>query len=186
MPNVFSQEEVIRLIESPDNLKHKLILLLIYSAGLRLGELVNIRVRDINFSRRVIFIKDGKGKKDRFVTLAEEVIPYIKTYKSQYNPDYWLMEGQLGGQYSKRSVQNVFRQALEKSKVFAFGTVHTLRHSYATHCVENGFDIALLQEALGHGSIKTTEKYLHISSHALKKLRSPLDIYKNKNKNIGE
>jgi site-specific recombinase XerD len=178
LPNVFSQEEVIRLIEAPKNLKHKLILLLIYSAGLRLSEVINIRVRDISLGRRVIFIKDGKGKKDRFVTLAEEVIPYLNTYKTQYKPDYWLLEGQSGGQYSKRSVQNIFHKALKDSKVYAYGTVHTLRHSYATHCIENGYSTALLQEALGHGSIKTTEKYLHISSKALKKLSSPLDIIK--------
>lgn len=178
LPNVFSQEEVVKLIETPKNIKHRLILLLIYSAGLRLSEVVNIRVRDINLNRRVIYIKDGKGKKDRFVTLAEEVIPYLTSYKQQYGPVYWLLEGRLGGQYSKRSVQSVFRKALEESNVFAYGTVHTLRHSYATHCVENGYSIALLQEALGHGSIKTTEKYLHISSKALRTLKSPLDIFK--------
>ncbi|MFK7774727.1 MAG: tyrosine-type recombinase/integrase [Saprospiraceae bacterium] len=183
LPNVFSQEEVISLIESPENLKHKLILLLIYSAGLRLGELVNIRTRDINISRRVIFIKNGKGKKDRFVTLAEEVLPYLNQYQKKYRPTYWLIEGHTGGQYGKSTVNKVFKTALEKSKVFAFGTVHTLRHSYATHCVENGFSIGLLQEALGHGSIKTTEKYLHISSKALKKMKSPLDLFKNNNRN---
>lgn len=180
LPNVFSQAEVIKLIESPKNLKHRLILLLIYSAGLRLSELINIRVRDISISRRVIFIKDSKGKKDRFVTLAEQILPYLKEYQNQYNPNYWLFEGKSGGQYSKRSVQSIFYKALESSKVFAYGTVHTLRHSYATHCIENGFSTALLKEALGHSSIKTTEKYLHISSHALKTLKSPLDIIKHK------
>lgn len=183
LPNVFSQDEVVRLIESPKNLKHKLILLIIYSAGLRLGEVVNIRRKDISLHRRTIFIKKGKGKKDRFVTLAEEVIPYLEKYYNIYNPSYWLLEGQHGGQYSKSSVQKVFRIALEDSKVYAYGTVHTLRHSYATHCVENGFSVGLLKEALGHGSIKTTEKYLHISNHALKKLKSPLDIIKGKKEN---
>lgn len=172
--------DIIKVIESPKNLKHKLILLLIYSAGLRLSELINIRIRDVSVSRRVIFIKDSKGKKDRFVTLAEQVLPYLKEYQNQYNPNYWLIEGNSGGQYSKRSVQSIFYKALESSKVFAYGTVHTLRHSYATHCIENGYSTALLQEALGHSSIKTTEKYLHISSNALKTLKSPLDIYKNK------
>lgn len=180
LPNVFSQEEVIQLIESPKNLKHKLILLLIYSAGLRIGEVVKIRTRDININRRVIFIKDGKGKKDRFVTLAEAVLPFLKKYTHEYRPTYWLIEGQSGGQYSKNSINKIFHIALKKSKIFAYGTVHTLRHSYATHCIENGFSIALLQEALGHQSIKTTEKYLHISSKALKKLKSPFDIIKNK------
>lgn len=180
LPNVFSQEEVIKLIESPKNLKHRLILLLIYSGGLRLSEITNIRRKDISLHRRTIFIKKGKGKKDRFVTLAEEVVPYLEEYKKKYNPSYWLFEGHNGGQYSKSSIQKIFKTALEDSKVFAYGTVHTLRHSYATHCVENGFSIALLQEALGHGSIKTTEKYLHISNKALKKLKSPLDIIKGK------
>ena len=182
LPNVFSQEEVVRLIESPKNLKHKLILLLIYSAGLRLSEVINIRTRDINLDRRVIFIKNGKGKKDRFVTLAEEVLPYLKKYNQQYRPNYWLIEGVHGGQYSASSIQKIFQRALQESKVFAYGTIHTLRHSYATHCVENGYSIALLQEALGHASIKTTEKYLHISSKALRTLRSPLDIIKNNNR----
>ena len=109
-----------------------------------------------------------------------ELIPYLEEYKIKYNPSYWLFEGQNGGQYSKSSIQKVFRIALEQSRIFAYGTVHTLRHSYATHCVENGFSIALLQEALGHGSIKTTEKYLHISNKALKQLKSPLDIIKGK------
>jgi len=178
IPNVFSQEEVITLIESPNNIKHRLVLLLIYSAGLRLGEVVNIRTRDINLDRRVIFIKNGKGNKDRFVTLAEEVVPFLIKYKDHYRPSFWLFEGRNGGQYGRSTVQKIFKIALEKSKVFSYGTVHTLRHSYATHCVENGFSIGLLQEALGHESIKTTEKYLHISSKALKKLRSPLDIIK--------
>jgi integrase/recombinase XerD len=178
LPNVFSQEEVLKLIESPKNLKHKLILLIIYSGGLRLGEVINIRKKDISLHRRTIFIKNGKGKKDRFVTLAEQVVPYLDEYKKRYNPKYWLFEGQHGGQYSRSSIQKVFRIALQKSRVFAYGTVHTLRHSYATHCIENGFSVALLQEALGHGSIKTTERYLHISNKALKKLKSPLDIIK--------
>jgi len=180
LPGVLSGDEVIRLINSPKNLKHKLILLLIYSAGLRLNEVTKIRVRDINLDRRTIFIKAVKGKKDRYVTLAEEVIPYLKSYKSEYKPVYWLLEGNTGGQYSSRSVQSIFRAAVEKSKISAFATVHTLRHSYATHCIENGFSTALVQQALGHQSIKTTERYLHVSSAALKKMRSPLDIISNK------
>ncbi len=180
LPNVLSEEEVVKLIRTPKNIKHKLILLLIYSAGLRLGEVVNIRTRDINYGRRTIFIRRAKGKKDRFVTLADAVIPYLKKYKKEKNPIYWLFEGQYGGQYSKRSVQRVFISALEKSKVNAYATVHTLRHSYATHCVENGFSLALIQGALGHASLKTTEKYLHISSKALAKLKSPLDILADK------
>lgn len=183
LPNVLSENEVIQLIKATSNLKHKFILMLIYSCGLRLGEVINVRVRDINEERRNIFIKAGKGKKDRYVTLAESVIPYLKIYKKQFDPVYWLFEGSSGGQYSKSSVQSLFRKGVEKSKINPFATVHTLRHSYATHCVENGFSVALIQKALGHNSIKTTEKYLHVSNEVLKKLKSPLDIIDKKEQN---
>lgn len=175
LPKVISKEEVIDLIEAVDNLKHKLILLLIYSSGLRLGEIVNLRLRDINIKRRNIFILRGKGKKDRYVLLASSVIPFFQTYKKQYAPVYWLFEGKSGGQYSTRSVQSVFTKAKEKSNIMPFATVHTLRHSYATHCVENGFSIKLIQEALGHQSIKTTEVYLHVAGKHLTQLSSPID-----------
>jgi len=180
LPNVLSENEVAKLINTPDNIKHNLILLLIYSAGLRLGEVVNIRVNDVSLDRRAIFIRRAKGKKDRYVTLAETVIPFLEEYKKEYCPAYWLFEGQYGGQYSKSSVQKIFRVALEKSKVNAYATVHTLRHSYATHCVENGYNLALIQEALGHQSLKTTQKYLHVSTKAMRQLISPLDILKDK------
>ncbi|MEM9889127.1 MAG: tyrosine-type recombinase/integrase [Bacteroidota bacterium] len=175
LPNVLSTEEVVKLVESPKNLKHKLILLLIYSSGLRLGEVTSIRTKDINVNRRVIHIKGAKGKKDRYVVLANSVIPYIDKYIKQYKPSRWFFEGQHGGQYSKRSVQNIFHKALEQSKINAYATVHTLRHSYATHCVEAGYNLKFVQEALGHESLKTTERYLHIASEALRKLKSPLD-----------
>ncbi len=175
LPNVLSMEEVVRLIDCVDNLKHKLILLLIYSAGLRLGEAVNLLCRDINTSRRHIHIKGGKGKKDRYVALAESVMPFLEEYKKQYIPKRWLFEGQHGGQYSKRSVQNILKKAVIKSRVNPYATVHTLRHSYATHCVENGHPQKAIQDALGHASPETTQIYLHLSSTALRKLKSPLD-----------
>ncbi|MFK7936252.1 MAG: tyrosine-type recombinase/integrase [Saprospiraceae bacterium] len=175
LPNVLSTEEVVLLINATENLKHKLILLLIYSAGMRLGEVVNLLVRDININRRAIHIKAAKGKRDRYVTLAETVIPYLQSYKKQYQPNRWLFEGQYGGKYSKRSVQSIFKKALKKARVDPYATVHTLRHSYATHCIEDGHNLKSVQEALGHQSLKTTEVYLHISSQALKKLKSPID-----------
>lgn len=150
-------------------------MLLIYSSGLRLREVVNLLVRDININGRAIHIKRAKGQKDRYVTLADTVIPYLSAYQKQYQPSYWLFEGQKGGQYSKRSVQSIFKNALEKSKVNPYATVHTLRHSYATHCVENGHPLKAVQSALGHQSIKTTEIYLHISNKFRKELKSPLD-----------
>ena len=175
LPNVLSTEEVVEIMNVSINLKHKLALLLIYSAGLRKGELLNLLKRDINIKRRSIHIKGGKGKKDRYVALAETVIPYLKQYLKQYQPARWLFEGQNGGQYSGSSLQKIFEHALKQSKVNPYASLHTLRHSYATHCVESGHNLKSVQEALGHRSLKTTEIYLHISSLALKKLKSPLD-----------
>ena len=181
LPNVLSEDEVVELIKAPTNLKHKFILMLIYSCGLRLSEAVGLRIQDVNLGRRNIFVKAGKGKKDRYVTLANSIILYLNLYKKQYKPVYWLFEGESGGQYSKSSVQKIFRKAVEQSKVNPIATVHTLRHSYATHCVENGFSIALIQKALGHNSLRTTERYLHISNNAMRQLKSPLDSIKSKN-----
>lgn len=175
LPNVLSTEEVVTLINAIDNIKHKLIILLIYSAGLRRSEVINLLDRDINISRRSIHIKNAKGKRDRYVTLAESVIPYLKAYRRQYQPNRWLFEGQCGGKYTATSVQKIFRKALQKSKVSPYATLHTLRHSYATHCMENGHSLKHVQEALGHKSLKTTEIYLHITSKALKKIQSPID-----------
>ncbi|MCP3929218.1 MAG: tyrosine-type recombinase/integrase, partial [Bacteroidetes bacterium] len=175
LPNVISTQEVIELIDAVSNLKHKLALLLIYSAGLRKNELLNLLKKDINTKRKAIHIKAGKGKKDRYVTLAETVIPYLSQYLIQYKPARWLFEGQNGGKYSGTSLQKIFERALEKSHANPYATLHTLRHSYATHCIENGHSLKAVQEALGHGSLKTTEVYLHISSEALRKLKSPLD-----------
>lgn len=175
LPNVLSTEEIIDIIEATENLKHKLALLLIYSSGLRKGELLNLLKKDINIKRRSIHIKGGKGKKDRYVLLAETVVPYLTAYLKQYRPNRWLFEGQYDGKYSATSLHKIFKKAVEKSKANPYSTLHTLRHSYATHCVENGHNLKSVQEALGHESLKTTEIYLHISSHALKKLKSPLD-----------
>jgi len=141
LPNILSVEEVLYVITAPDNLKHKLALMLIYSAGLRRSELLNLLVRDINIKRRAIHIKNSKGQRDRYVTLAESVIPFLEEYKRQYKPVKWLFEGQTGGQYSATSLQKIFRTALNKSKVNPYATLHTLRHSYATHCVENGHNL---------------------------------------------
>lgn len=178
LPNVLSTEEVVDLIWASDNLKHKLALLLIYSAGLRKAELLNLLKRDINIKRRSIHVKSGKGKKDRYVVLAETVVPFLKDYLKQYRPARWLFEGRGGGKYSGSSLQRLFEKALEKSQVNPYATIHTLRHSYATHCIEQGHHIKQVQDALGHNSIKTTEVYLHISSDALNKLKSPLDNLK--------
>jgi integrase/recombinase XerD len=175
LPSFLSKEQVSKLIKAIENPKHKLIIKLIYSAGLRLGEVVRLKKREIKWDQNVILIKCAKGKKDRLVTLSEKIKTEILDYQTVYKPNYYLFEGQDGGMYSPRSVQQVFQNALIKSGIETQATVHTLRHSYATHLIENGTDIRFVQELLGHSSIKTTEIYTHITDKHKNAIKSPLD-----------
>lgn len=175
LPEVFSLQEVKELFKSTYNLKHKCILLTIYSAGLRLNELICLRVQDLHIDRKQITVKSGKGKKDRETILSDVLYRVLLTYLKEYKPTYWLFEGKDGGQYSGRSVQNIFRQAVEKSGINPMATVHTLRHSFATHLLESGVDLRIIQTLLGHSSTKTTEIYTHICTTHLQTIQSPLD-----------
>lgn len=175
LPNVLSESEVLAIFAATENLKHKTILMLIYSAGLRLGELLNLRIDDINMHTRKIFIKAGKGKKDRYTILATKMVDVLSEYLKLYKPYYWLFEGSLKEQYSARSVQAILRKAVEKAKANPFATVHTLRHSFATHLLERGTDIRYIQGLLGHSSVKTTEIYTHITPKGGDQIKSPLD-----------
>ena len=175
LPNVLSENEVVALLKSIDNLKHKTILMLIYSAGLRLGELISLRKDDLHKDRNRIYIKAGKGKKDRYSILSQKMITQIQIYLKDHQPVYWLFEGPLGEPYSARSVQAILRKAVVKAKVNPFATVHTLRHSFATHLLERGTDIRYIQNLLGHNSVKTTEIYTHITQKGGDQIVSPLD-----------
>ena len=175
LPNVLSEEEVVKILQACENTKHKTILMLIYSAGLRLSELISIRRDDLHFASNKIFVKSGKGKKDRYTLLSEKMKSQIQVYISEYHPKYWLFEGQTEEQYSVRSVQAILRRAVEKAGVNPFATVHTLRHSFATHLLERGTDIRYIQEILGHNSVKTTEIYTHITKKGGEQIKSPLD-----------
>ena len=176
LPGVFSEQEVIVLLKGVNNLKHRTILTLIYSAGLRIGESVALRKADVNTDRKSVFIKGGKGKKDRYSVLSDKMMGLLEEYVQVYHPDYWLFEGQDGGRYSTRSIQKVFRRAVEKAGVNPYSTVHTLRHSFATHLLERGMDLRYIQHLLGHSSSETTEIYTHITQKARSKLCSPLDF----------
>jgi site-specific recombinase XerD len=176
LPGVFSQDEVGRLFKAVTNLKHRSILMTIYSAGLRVSEVVNLRKADLLTGRGQIFIRSGKGKKDRYTLLSEKLKPLLEEYVKAYKPSYWLFEGQDHGQYSVRSVQQLFRDAVQLSGVNPYATVHTLRHSFATHLLENGTDLRYIQELLGHSNPKTTQIYTHITKRGLDKIRSPLDF----------
>lgn len=174
-PEVLSEDEVKRLLSSVQNLKHRCILMLIYSTGLRLSESVNVRLDDMLLDRKQIFIKGGKGKKDRYVILSAKLLDHLLKYRQLHQPRYWLFEGMHGERYSPRSVQQIMRRAVKESGVNPFATVHTLRHSFAPHMLERGTDLRYIQHVLGHGSIKTTERYLHVRKDAEEKLRSPLE-----------
>jgi integrase/recombinase XerD len=175
LPGFLSKEEVTKLIKVIENDKHRLIIKLIYSAGLRLGELTRLKKSDLRWDTNQILIKCSKGKKDRLATLSDKLKTEIMAYLEKYRPNYYLIEGQDGGIYSPRSVQHIFQAALVKSKIETHATVHTLRHSYATHMILNGVDIRCVQDLLGHNSIKTTEIYTHITDSIKKELKSPLD-----------
>jgi len=175
LPNVLSEEEVMRIVNSVTNIKHKAILLTIYSAGLRISEVINLKIADIDSKRKAIIIKGGKGKKDRNSLLSGKLLLFLREYVKLYKPKVWLFEGQDGGQYSIRSTQEIFRKALRDAKIMKKASVHTLRHSFATHLLERGTDLRYIQELLGHSSSKTTEIYTHITRKGMEQVKSPLD-----------
>jgi site-specific recombinase XerD len=175
LPTVLSEAEILRIVKSITNIKHKSIILLIYSAGLRISELINLKISDIDSERMIISIKGAKGKKDRISLLSKKVLLILREYFKQYKPKKWFFEGQKGEEYSTKSIQKIFKVACQKANIIKKVTVHTLRHSFATHLLERGTDLRYIQELLGHGSSKTTEIYTHITRKGMDKVKSPLD-----------
>jgi len=175
LPTVLSEDEISKLLSSVANLKHKTILSLIYSGGLRISEAINLKIEDIDSHRNLIHIHAGKGKKDRTTLLSPKILILLRKYYKQYKPKLYLFEGQNGGKYSAKSIQNVFKRTLQKSNIAKPATVHTLRHSFATHLLEHGTDLRYIQELLGHNSSKTTEIYTHITKKGLNGIQSPLE-----------
>ena len=175
LPHVLTEKEVSRLFQAIDNPKHKCILMLIYSAGLRLGELINLRLADLQPDQQRLFVYGGKGKKDRCTLLSPKIWKCLTNYIDTYQPVEWVFEGQNRGSYSARSVQAIFSKAKQKSGINPYATVHTLRHSFATHLLEKGVDLRYIQELLGHASSKTTEIYTHITHTGWTKINSPFD-----------
>ena len=175
LPSILSEQEISRLIKVTKNLKHKTILLLIYSGGLRLGELLNLKIGDIDSQSMKIHVRQAKGKKDRYIMLSEKTLSLLRGYYKTYKPQDYLIEGQTGGKYSPKSVQNVFKSAVKKAGIKKKVTVHSLRHSFATHLLDEGTDIRYIQELLGHKRLETTQIYTHVSSHSINKIKSPAD-----------
>lgn len=175
LPVILSEQEVATIIRNISNIKHKAVISLIYSAGLRVSEAVNLKRSDFDLHRKIIRIRQAKGKKDRIVPLSQRVLSQLKAYAAEYHPKTWLFEGQKGGQYSSRSIQQLFHDACKRAHIHKHVTVHSLRHSYATHLLEKGTDLRIIQELLGHSSSKTTEIYTHVSTAMISNIPSPFD-----------
>ena len=175
LPVVLSEEEVVSIIKSITNLKHKAILMTIYSAGLRISECINLKLKDIDSNRMQIRIEQSKDKKDRYTLLSPKTLEILRAYFKEFKPKEFLFEGQNGDKYSKRSIQNIFKAAVLKSKIQKKITVHSLRHSFATHLLENGTNLRYIQSLLGHSNSKTTEVYTHVTTKGFESLKSPID-----------
>lgn len=175
LPDVLTPEEVKAVFRQTVNLKHRTLLMLIYSCGLRIGEALALKLVDIQSEEGLIYIRGGKGQKDRRVPLSTRVLKELRQYYRSYKPTEYLFEGQKGGRYSNRSAAQVLKRAVKNAGINKNVTLHTLRHSYATHLTNQGVNIQYLQEILGHNSPKTTMIYTHLSGKDIRNIRSPLD-----------
>ena len=176
LPNVLSKEEIKLILNAHGNIKHKTMLSLIYSCGLRRSELLHLKPADIDSHRGIVIIRQSKGKKDRIAPLSPKILEMLRHYYVISKPKTWLFEGQNAGlPYASKSLQSVLKQALQKTGITKPVTLHWLRHSYATHLLESGTDLRYIQELLGHSSSKTTEIYTHVSTKSLQQIKSPFD-----------
>lgn len=175
LPKVLSKKEVSKLFEVTTNKKHRLILKLCYGMGLRVSEVVNLKIGDIDSTRMMVHIQNAKGKQDRYVPLPKTVLQELREYYLAYKPKEYLFEGQYEGQYSTRSAQAVFKNAMRKATIHKKIGIHGLRHSYATHLLEMGTDIGFIKGLLGHKDIKTTLLYTQITETNYRDISSPLD-----------
>jgi len=182
LPVIISEDDVVRLLVAAQNLKHQCIIAMMYSAGLRRSEVLNLKVADVDVDRFQVFIRGGKGKKDRVSLLSHRLVIALEKYYQKYEPKVYLFEGQNGGQYSAASVGKIVSRAREKAGIKKLISPHVLRHSFATHLLDKGVDIRYIQELLGHESLNTTEIYTHVSKRDLQLIKSPLDrIFEDKN-----
>jgi len=183
LPKLLNENELARLFNALSNKKHKAMLFTAYSAGLRVSEIANLKIRDIDSNRMQIFIEKAKGKKDRYVNLSPVLLDILRGYIKSYSPrpkEYLFESEQTGAAYPTRTIQQIFKNAKQKARITKEIGIHSLRHSFATHLLEKGTDIRYIKDLLGHFDIKTTERYLHVSKQALVNIISPLDdlLYK--------
>ncbi|AIZ43775.1 recombinase [Cellulophaga baltica 18] len=175
LPKVLAKEDVFGIIANTNNLKHKCIVSLLYSSGIRRNELINLKITDIDSKRMLIRVESAKGNKDRYTLLSYSLLKDLRAYYKQYKPEKYLIEGMYGKQYSGQSIGKIVRNAAQKAGIKIIVTPHMLRHSFATHLLEAGTDIRQIQVLLGHSSTKTTEIYTHVATTTFKKIKNPLD-----------
>lgn len=175
LPMVLSRQEIQKILNQITNFKHKLILSIMYAGGLRVSEIIDLKVKDVDFESKTLMIRAGKGKKDRITVLSENLIPQLKSIVNANIPENYLFPSNRGGKLTSRSVQKIFYTALKKSGVKKIASCHSLRHSFATHLLENGVNVRYIQELLGHSNLRTTQIYTKVAKHNLAKIKSPLD-----------
>jgi integrase/recombinase XerD len=174
LPVVLSHTEILMVISQLKNVKHKTVIALAYGAGLRVSEVCNLRVRDLNFAEKLIYVRAGKGNKDRVTVMPEKIMHNLLGFIAAKQPSDYLFISERGGKLHTRTLQKVFQRALAKSGIIKEATFHSLRHSYATHLLENGTDIRYVQALLGHHNVGTTQRYTHVTSVGLQRIKSPL------------
>lgn len=175
LPEVLSKEEIQRIISCTNNIKHRCILSTIYSAGLRVSELINLKIKDLDSDRMMIRIENSKGGKDRYTLLSNSLLKDLRKYYIEYKPKNYLFEGQFGQEYTACSVRKILKKCCVKAGIRKQVRTHTLRHSFATHLLEQGTDLRSIQTLLGYGNISTTEIYTHIANNSMKNIKNPLD-----------
>jgi len=178
LPVILSPQEVTLILKAPVNIKHRVILALGYSAGLRISEVINLKVNHIDSKRMQIRIVGGKGRKDRNTLLSKATLNLLRSYYQRYKPTNWLIQGQAGSlaQYSSTSINCIVKKSSKKSGITKRVTFHTLRHCFATHLLEQGTSLQIIQKLLGHAHISTTGTYLHVQQYSLDKVVSPMDF----------
>jgi len=175
LPVVLNEEEISLVIQLVRNIKHKAIIMITYSAGLRLSEVLNLKIKDIDSKRMQVFVRQAKGRKDRYTLLSKKVLPVLRQYIRESHPKEWLFEGASGGKYSESSVHSIVSAAYQRAGIRKAATVHTLRHCFGTHLLENGTDLRYIQALMGHSSSKTTEIYTHVTTKGFNQIVNPMD-----------
>ena len=176
LPVILSIQEIIILLQATKNLKHRVIISMLYGSGLRIGELINLKLNDFDFNRNQLHIRNSKGRKDRYATIAKRLHPLLKNYYETYNPKVYFIENPKGGKYSPTSIRSFLKKSCKNAGIEKDVTPHSLRHSYATHLLEQGTDIRYIQELLGHSKPETTMIYTRVTKKELRDIKSPLDI----------